>query len=753
MTPDAPSEPGEQTGQAGRAKGAGTVPIQVAVVKGPPGVLSYLADDPPPPLGSRVRVPLGRRRAIGFVVGHGGEVPAGTPLKSASSPLDNTPPITPEILALTRRVADYYLAPWAQVRAAAVPPTGGGGPRGAKSVRVATLTVPVERARTLADELERRAPRQAMALRELAESGELPCARLSGGVIPRLLDKGVIAVARRDQARSPLAGDMGPLRPAIDRLSDHQQAAVDAVLTQLDRFAPMLLHGVTGSGKTEVYLTLAERVIRAGGQVLLMTPEIALASHLTLAVRRRFGDSVALLHSGLSDGERRDEWHRVRHDPGVKLVIGTRSAVFAPLPRLKLMVVDEEHDGAYKQEEAPRYHARDVALMRAQGLGIPVLMGSATPSLESYTRARADGGAYLSLPQRVRDAVLPTVQVVDLRQEQSVRRGGAITQPLLTALADTLAKGEQAMLFLNRRGFAPSILCPACGHHFQCDNCRVSLTFHRAQRVLQCHYCDDRHPVPDACSECGNRMLEPLGIGTEGLMAELAELLPDARIVRMDRDTTRTKNAHVEILRRMEAEEIDILVGTQMIAKGHDLPGVTLVGVVCADQGIHVPDFRAAESAFSLLTQVAGRAGRASRPGTVVFQTFDPDLPAIHHAVTHHYAGFVESELAMREALGFPPMGRAVRLIMRDRSPEKLDAGCDALADLLKRLPATVEALGPAPPPLAMLRGEHRRHVLLKCGKMGPLRQATRWLLDAARTDPALKRLRIDVDVDPQSLL
>ncbi|MBI5136824.1 MAG: primosomal protein N' [Nitrospirae bacterium] len=730
--------------------------LQVAVVKGPPGLLTYLAPDGELPApGSRVRVPLGRRGAIGFVVAHGGGAPEGTALKAASAPLDPAPPIGPDMLALTRRVADYYMVPWGPVLAAAMPPMGADGPVAARTVRVARLAIPPQDALALADDLEGRAPRQAQALRDLAAALELPCAELPQGVVPRLIERGLVVVTARQAARSPLA-DMernAPARAPVEHLSPPQQAALDAVAGAFGRFVPFLLHGVTGSGKTEVYLRLAQRAMEGGGQALILTPEIALASHLTMAARERFGRAVVVLHSGLSDGERRDEWERARHDPAVGLVIGTRSAVFAPLPRLRLIVVDEEHDGAYKQEESPRYHGRDVALMRAQGLDVPVLLGSATPSLESYDHAKNGRYGYLILPERVRASALPQVRLVDLREEKSVKKGGVITVPLLEALQNTLAAGEQALLFLNRRGFAPSILCRSCGHTFRCGHCAVSLTFHRASRRLQCHYCDARLPVPDACPECGNRLLETLGLGTEGLVAELAELLPDARVARMDRDTTRTKNAHLNILGDMAARRVDILVGTQMIAKGHDLPGITLVGVVCADQGIHVPDFRAAENAFSLLTQVAGRAGRAEAPGRVVLQAFDPDNAAIRHALEHDYAGFAAGELQMREALGFPPRGRVVRLLLRDRDGARLKAAEADLAALAQHLPPDVEVLGPAPPPLAMLRGELRSHMLLKGRKVGPLRQAARWLLDNAPTKPNLKRVRLDVDVDPQTML
>ena len=730
--------------------------VEVAVVKGPPQILTYRASGPLPPLGSRVRVPLGRRMAIGFVVGHPTAPPVGVKtLKSASAPIDATTPLTPEVMALTRRVADYYMASVGAVLAAALPPVKKGGPARARQVRVASLTVPASVATKLAESLEARAPRQAEALAALVREGEVSTHRLPAGTAARLVAKGVVALSYRESRRTPLANRQAVRDAPGLELTPAQTAAVAEIAGAFGTFAPFLLHGVTGSGKTEVYLQAAEVAIAKGGQVLLLTPEIALASHLTVAARARFGDRVALLHSALSDGERRDEWERVRTGDAVDLVIGTRSAVFAPLTRLALIVVDEEHDGAYKQGETPRYHARDVAVMRAQMATIPVVLGSATPALETHTHACSGAYRYLTLPDRVAARVLPSVEVVDLTEVRPVLTGGVITQPLLDRLKATLERGEQALLFLNRRGFSPLLLCSACGHTWACRHCKVSLTYHRESRTLACHYCNGRWPVPDACDECGERRIKPIGSGTEGLLAEVAELLPDARVGRMDRDTTRTKNAHLKILAQVEAGEIDVLIGTQMIAKGHNLPGVTLVGVVCADQGIHVPDFRAGEICFSLLTQVAGRAGRGGKKGRVVLQTFNPDHPAIRHAVTHDYKLFAENELAMRTALAYPPAGRVVRLVLRDRSEKRLDAACLTLSRLLEKytLSGGVEVLGPAPPPISKIRDNYRRHLLIKGPGVGPVRQTTHWLLAQIARADGLKNIRVDVDVDPQSLL
>jgi primosomal protein N' (replication factor Y) (superfamily II helicase) len=734
--------------------------VEVVLGAGPPMALTYRLEGAQVAPGTRVRVPLGRRSAVGFVVGPAARAPEGKALKGAR-PMEETPAVTAEVLALARRVAEYYLCPLGAVLAAAVPPSAGTRPVAGLAVRVAALAVDAGAALTAAAALEARAPRQAEALRRLAVEGEIPAARLPAGTAARLAARGLVALRDEGVGRAPLQGREAPPAGPPVRLTAAQAAALERVEAALsgERFETLLLHGVTGSGKTEVYLRAAERVVARGRQVLLLTPEIALASHLTLAARARFGPGVALLHSGLSDGERRDEWARVRADApanagGVALVIGTRSAVFAPLARLGLIVVDEEHDGAYKQEESPRYHARDVALMRAQALGVPVLLGSATPSLESFARARDGHAVYLELPERIETRPLPKVALVDLRDIPPVRKGGVITAPLRDALAETLARGEQALLFLNRRGFAPLVLCPACGHTYRCRHCEVTLTFHRGARSFLCHFCGDRRPAADACDACGNPLLLPMGVGTEGLVEEVKALLPDARVLRMDRDTTRAKHAHLDILAEVAKGAADVLVGTQMIAKGHDLPGVTLVGVVCADQGVHVPDFRAAETAFALLTQVAGRAGRGDRPGRVILQTYSPEHPAIRHAVDHDYAAFAAEELVVRRAVGYPPAGRVVRMVLWAREPAQLDLAGERLRALVQaRRPAGVEVLGPAPPALGRLRGLHRRHLLVKGRSVGPVRQVARWLLDATGADPAFKGVRVDVDVDPQALV
>lgn len=732
--------------------------VQVAVVSGPPRLLSYRTDGVKLPLGSRVKVPLGPRKQVGYVVGHLFDKPDIKGLRAASPPLDPEPAIDSDLLILTRQVADYYMVPWATVLNTAVPGGGHVARKGPKMRQVVTLANSEADILAAIEQLKTRAPKQADALTRLLTHGPLPTTELPAGVVPRLVQRGWVTVAKQAVHRLPLAGLIPDRATAPVQLTDAQKTAIDAVWQQRDKFAPLLLHGVTGSGKTEVYLQLAQATIDAGQQVLLLTPEIALASRLSLAVRARFGEATAILHSGLSDGERLDEWQRLRQQSDkVNLLVGTRSAVFAPLPRLGLILVDEEHDSAYKQEETPRYNGRDVAILRARQAGVPILLGSATPSLESYGRAKSGTYTLLSLPDRISQRPLPQVELIDLRDQPPVEMGGHLSPPLVDALTSTLEKGEQALLFLNRRGHTPVILCPACGLTYRCRHCHVTVTLHRGIQKLCCHYCGVQTPVPSVCDDCGNPLLRGIGVGTEGLVDEVQKQFPDARIGRMDRDTTRAKNAHITLIDQMAAGEFDILVGTQMMAKGHHLPGVTLVGVISADQGVHQPDFRAAETTFALLTQVAGRAGREERPGRVLMQTYDPTLPSIQHALTHDYAGFAAEEMQMRELAAFPPVGRAVRLLLRDRSERRLQAACTALVQLIEAgrqqgKTDGVDILGPAEPSLKRLRDEYRQHVLLKARATGPLRQVTRWLMAAIADTPGLRSIRLDVDVDPLNL-
>jgi primosomal protein N' (replication factor Y) len=513
---------------------------------------------------------------------------------------------------------------------------------------------------------------------------------------------------------------------------------------------PFLLHGVTGSGKTEVYLRVIAEALAAGRTALVLVPEISLTPQLAARFRARFGDLVAILHSGLSETARLGEWSRLRRGEA-RIAVGARSAVFAPLAGLGVIVVDEEHDGSFKQDEGVRYHARDVALVRAQRAGAVCVLGSATPSLESA--AHAARGAYHKLDLTVRPTArpMPEVTIVDLRTY--IPDGEAmLSAPLRQAIGDALAAGDQTILFLNRRGFATFVLCRACGHAFRCPHCSVSLTYHRHADRLSCHYCGFQQRVPEACPKCNAEAIERKGLGTEKVADAIAEAFPGARVARLDRDVA--TGAKIEaVLARVARREVDVLVGTQMVTKGHDFPGVTLVGVLCADTGLNLPDFRASERTFQLLAQVAGRAGRGDRPGRVMIQTYRPESPAVVAAAAHDYAQFFTAELAARAELGYPPHGRLIAIRIDGANAHEVAGVAQRLAQLAEaavaRLGAAVEVLGPVPAPLERLRNRTRWQVWLRSGDRHALRRVARSLVTADLTG----NVRVGLDVDPISAM
>ena len=515
-------------------------------------------------------------------------------------------------------------------------------------------------------------------------------------------------------------------------------------------FHVALLHGVTGSGKTEVYLRLARDVVASGRRVLVLVPEIALTPPVTETFRRAFGNRVAIQHSGLSPGARHDQWHRVRRGE-IAVVVGTRSAVFAPLDALGLVVVDEEHDTSYKQEESPRYHARNVAIVRAQRAGALVVLGSATPSLETFHHARNGRYRCVALNERVHRRPLPEVRVVDMRAE--VASGGtdvAVSRPLADALEGTLARGEQALILLNRRGFATAVLCRQCGRTCECPNCSVSLTLHRRAGRVRCHYCNFSVTRPSTCAHCAGPYLDTVGFGTERLEADVADRFPGATIARLDRDAARRRGAGASLLARFREGDIDVLVGTQMIAKGHDFPNVTLVGVVSADVGLQVADFRAAERTFQLLTQVAGRAGRGVRPRerhpAVVPSRALQHRPRLPAGVWPVLRG---EEMRYRTALHYPPVLSMVNAVVHGRTLDAAMRDAARVAGALRAAGSSFQVLGPAVAPIARLRGQHRAQIFLKGRNRHAMRIALRAALDAS---PDLGR-RVTVDVDPINLL
>jgi primosomal protein N' (replication factor Y) len=582
--------------------------------------------------------------------------------------------------------------------------------------------------------------------------------------IERLAKLRLVTIERRRVERDPFGGsfvvghDASPravprlrARPTIE-LTLEQQAAFDTLAARAASrsYHAALLHGVTGSGKTEIYLRLAGVVRESGRGVLLMVPEIALTPAVAAIFRASFGDRVAIQHSGLSEGERYDQWQRIRRGD-VDVVVGTRSAVFAPLANLGLIVVDEEHDGSYKQEENPRYHGRDVAVVRARSAGALIVLGSATPSLESYTNAKAGRYELVVLKRRVLDRPMADVRVVDMRQEYAAEGPDVIlSSALRDGLAARLERRQQAIVLLNRRGFATVVFCRECGETLECPNCSVSLTVHKAAHRARCHYCNYSMPLPKQCAKCRGPFLEQLGFGTERVEHELCALFPHARVGRVDRDTIRRRGAITALLARFAAGELDVLVGTQMIAKGHDFPRVTLVGVISADVGLGLADFRASERTFQLLTQVAGRSGRGETAGEAIVQTLYPGHYSIRHACRQDYEAFYEDELRFRTAMRYPPSVSLINVVVKARTrPAAMeDAGTIANALRTQRIGGW-KVLGPAPAPLGRLKGEHRAQLFVKGGQRNAMRRALLSVLDAR---PDLKRRTI-VDVDPMSVL
>ncbi len=564
-----------------------------------------------------------------------------------------------------------------------------------------------------------------------------------------LVKRGLIEIVE-EPLELPRSGKGTRGLPATFDFNPAQRAALDRIRGAVDArsFGGILLHGVTGSGKTAVYLAAMKSVLDAGRSSILLVPEIGLTPAVAADVHEVFGDEVAILHSGLNDKERAEHWHRIRRGEA-RVVVGTRSAVFAPVSNLALIIVDEEQDSSYKQEETPRYHARDVAVMRAKFSEAVVVLGSATPSLESYFNATKGRYALMEMPDRVEKRPLPEVELVDMRQEfQDTGREQVISRKLIDEIRLRLERKEQAMVLLNRRGYSPVVLCRTCGKKVECKNCAIALTHHKIKRRMECHYCGFMAPVPKNCASCGSEYVFFLGTGSEKLEELLHGLFPQARIARLDRDTVRSHADFERALNALDAGELDLLVGTQMIAKGHDIHGVTLVGVVGADMALGMPDFRAAERTFQLLTQVAGRAGRGEVPGKVVLQTYFPEHYAVQYAAQHDFAGFYEKELRFRSWMHYPPYSSLANVMVRSA---KLDDTLRWAGGLGRWFEKTrhegVRVLGPAAAPIERLKRDYRYHFILKSPSRQKLNEALRTMLAQAEKEK-IPRTNVIVDVD-----
>lgn len=627
-------------------------------------IYDYLCDDDLV-VGSRVRAPFGGKTIPGFVMRlkETSDLPKERLKKVLPCP-DELPALNSECLALAEKLTARYRVPKALTLRLFLPAEMRTG-----KVRELYRNYAVLKVELSEMKLSKTAKNQLGAAQFLAENGKTDCAYLNNvypGGVAALEKKGYVEIVKEQRLRDPYKTVNAE---NVERVLTHdQQRAVDTVWS--DTRTVQLLHGVTGSGKTEVYLTLIAKCLKEGKSSIFLVPEISLTPQMLSQLRARFGKNAAILHSGLSAGERFDEWWRLRTGEA-KIAIGARSAIFAPLDNIGVIIVDEEHDSSYSSESAPRYNTFDVALLRAKKNGCKLVLGSATPSVETYKRAQEGEFSLIRMDKRINKRPLPEIIIADMRRE--VRRGNSSTfsGALKEEMEKCLASGNQVILFLNRRGYSQTVICKECGYVAKCEACDVSLTYHRDEGCLKCHYCGMKYNMLSACPDCKGTKLSYAGTGTQRIVAELEKMYPTARILRMDNDTTSGKEGHYKILKTFADKKADILVGTQMIAKGHDFPAVTLVGVLDADMSLHFSDYRSGERTFQLITQVAGRSGRAEEQGKVVLQTFDPENEVLRFATTYDYEGFYENEVSLRAAMAFPPFSKIVRVLVTGEEDKK----------------------------------------------------------------------------------
>jgi primosomal protein N' (replication factor Y) (superfamily II helicase) len=789
--------------------------------------------------GSRIVVPLGRKLVTGYIVAVRENLPAGTSLqesdvKDAKEILDVVPLVTPELLELTRWVAEYYLAPWGEMIKAALPP-------GISPTIERFVSITGKGLTELSNPPSDQASQTRQLLQSLSESEEVSIKALSDQfgdaqapkLVRELEREGLLQILQRPsrefvkaryQRRVRLSRTVGPQTDVegrklteaqlrvIQTLKDQESLALpellarsnvslslvktlqknnivelfearlrrdplggatfehaedyqltaeqQQVLAEIDQplragaYAAFLLHGVTGSGKTEVYIRAMRVALELGRSALMLVPEIALTPVFSRRLRRHFGDRVAIFHSSLSRGERFDEWTRVRNGEA-RIVIGTRSAVFAPMKDLGLVIVDEEHESTYRQQDSPHYNGRDTAIVRAQKESAVIILGSATPSLESFHNASTGKYRYLQLPNRLGERPMAVAEIIDMRQVFArYRKPRVFSDELLRAIEEVQKKQEQSIILLNRRGYSSFVLCRSCGESIQCPNCDVTLTYHRSDKVMICHYCDHREAAPSKCPNCEGKYIYYVGEGTQQIEEKLKALFPALRIARIDRDTTSRRGLFEKSLIDFGEGKIDMLVGTQILAKGHDFPNVTLVGVVSVDAGLGLPDFRSAEKTFQLLTQVAGRAGRGDRAGKVLIQTYHPYHYALRHAGAQDYAGFYQEEIRHRQNHTYPPFVALASLLVHGADIVRVRSEALELRKELDHANADRAAriLGPAPAPLARLKGQYRVQLLVKCRNRHQLRK----IIDDALTALSQRKINlrgINVEIDPVSIM
>ena len=759
--------------------------------------------------GMRVLVPVGPRFLTGFIVEENSEPEEGIEIRPIADLLDPENFFSPPLIQLTRWMADYYLADWDDVLKAALPPaldvrpdtvitiTHSGKSNASQDAILRILhekqSLPLKELYKLFGyrgtfsrlrDLEangfveilagKRITRRGYNMIEIVRNSEPPAAKKSrefydylksqpGAVLVEELPapfQNASALIRKLAAEGNVRRFWVPASPpslwpeihSVKKLNAAQEKVHERIRAGLGKFGVFLLHGVTGSGKTEIYLRLASEVLASGKSVLILVPEIALLPLIVHRARKALEYPMSILHSELSDRERVEEWQKTRQGK-VHLVFGTRSAVFAPLRELGLVVIDEEHDGAYKQNEYPRYHARETAIMRSTFEKCPVVLGSATPSVESFFNSGNGKYEYLSLPYRVESRKMPHIHLVDMKQEYKESGNPIFSRYLLEQITKKLDRKEQILILLNRRGYASSLMCRECGYVLECPNCSITLTYHKFVRRMRCHYCDYSRLAPRECEKCGSGFLNLSGVGTERIVESLKKSYPSARIERFDRDATRKKGSIVSILTRFALKEIDVLVGTQMLAKGHDFPDVTLVGVVSADSSIGIPDFRASERLFQLLTQVAGRSGRGNEPGLVVLQTYHPDHYAIQCAIQHNYEGFYEKEIRFRRLMQYPPFQALANVVFSGKDSKGVLEEAREFGKLILAFKTEpMKMLGPAIAPLARLSGSYRFQILLKSPIRKDLRECLRSAIRHFRQREKTHS-QVSVDIDLYSIV
>ena len=717
-------------------------------------------------LGARLKVPFGKRSLTGYAVELHADLPTDiefdeSKIKEIIEVSDDEPLITPEILKLTQWTADYYASFWGEMLKASLPAGINNEkvkPKRRKAVRLcrnagALPRTPAEK--TLTEQQQKIVDLLTANGGEMLFTDVIEQAATNASPINTLVKRGLLEIYVEDVMRDPLGkADF----PALDdfTLTDDQQTALDQITTAVagDAFKAFLLHGVTGSGKTEVYIRAMRFALDAGRSAMMLVPEIALTPVFSRRLRAVFGSDVAILHSNLSTGERYDEWRRIRRGDA-RIAIGTRSAVFAPLENIGLVIVDEEHDPSYRQHESPFYNARDVAVMRASLAAAIVVLGSATPAMESFYNAQSGKYTYLNLPERIGGRGLAEANLIDMRKVFKIAgKDLALSPELIDAIRETFAKGEQVIILLNRRGFSQFVLCRTCGETMKCKNCDITLTFHRGTDNLVCHYCNYREKSPRACPHCESMYLYFVGEGTEKLEHILARFFPQMRIARVDRDTMAHKGEMENVLLKFASGGLDMLVGTQMIAKGHDFPNVTLVGVISVDISLGLPDLRSAERTFQLITQVAGRSGRGKKAGRVLIQTYYPEHYALRFAKEQDYDGFYKEEIKFRQRLGYPPFSVLASIMIKHR----VHARAMQNASILRRsldaanIAKHCRILGPAPASLARLKNEYRIQIILKGATRRALRETLQIALADAESQGCDMRV-IYVEIDPVNLM